>query len=348
MLRYHQLSQQERYTITFLLVRRHSHAEIARQLQRSPSTICRELARNRNTHDEGYRAEVAHSYATARRRRERRGFHLLQHQWDQVIELLQVKWSPQQISNHLRLHGQFTVSHETIYRYILQDKKRGGALFKHLRIMPKVRRKRYNSRDSRGILPGKRHISQRPAGVDTRRRIGHWEADTVVGADRHHCILTFLERKSGLAVIQKLRARSAQEVLRATRPVLRRFGPNFRTLTLDNGTEFHSYKLLERGRLLKCYFATPYHSWERGSNENLNGLIRQYLPKGLSFRALTQTDCASLAFRLNTRPRKRHGYRTPLELYRQRSRSLHFDLELTLPSLPMPQKASPDALAVSL
>jgi transposase, IS30 family len=312
---YHQLSQEERYIVTGLLVSRHSHAQIARELMRSPSTVCRELARNRNTYDDGYRAEVAHSYATARRKRERRGFHLLQLQWDQVISLLKQKWSPQQISNYLRLHGSFTVSHETIYRYILQDKKQGGELFKHLRIMPKVHRKRYNTRDSRGILPGKRHISTRPAAVETRKQLGHWEGDTVMGSDLHHCILTLVERKSGLALIRKLESRTADAVTAATRRLLARRSLKFKTITFDNGTEFHGYKALEDRFPLKCYFATPYHSWERGSVENLNVLIRQYLPKGASMCTLTQAHCDWIASQLNTRPRKRHGYRSPNQLY---------------------------------
>jgi transposase, IS30 family len=334
--RYQQLSQEERYTITFLLVRRHSHAQIARELKRCPSTVCRELARNRNRHDNEYRAEVAHSYATARRRRERRGFHLLQYQWDQVICLLKEKWSPQQISNHLRRHASFTVSHETIYRYILQDKKRGGQLYRHLRIMPKVHRKRYNTRDSRGILSGKRHISTRPAAVETRKQKGHWEADVVMGSDLHHCILTFVERKTGLAIIRKLDSRTADAVSSSALQLLAYRASQFRTITFDNGTEFHGYKALEDRFPLKCYFATPYHSWERGSVENLNGLIRQYLPKGTSMRSLTQAHCNWIASKLNARPRKRHGYRSPQEVYYGKSQSLHFKVEPW--ALPIPNR----------
>ena len=312
---YHQLSQQECYTITALLISRRSHAEIARTLDRSPSTICRELSRNRKPSDQKYRAEPAHSYATARRRRVRRGFHLSAEQWKEVIDLLKRKWSPEQVTNYLRVQGSFTVSHETIYRYVLKDKKQGGTLFTHLRIMPKVRKKRYNSRDSRGILPGKRHISTRPPEVETREHLGHWEGDTMIGSDRHHCILTLVERKSGLAIIRKMSSRTADCLTEAALPAIREHLPNFKTLTLDNGTEFHDYKTLEDHSEMLCYFATPYHSWERGSNENLNGLIRQYLPKHTCMKNVTQAQCDWIALSLNTRPRKRHGYRTPLEVY---------------------------------
>ena len=317
---YRQLSQEERYRITGLLISRRTDADIARALGRSQSTISRELARNRGNCDGAYRADLAHSYATARRRRERRGFHLTADQWEQVTTLLKEKWSPEQISNCLKMYGNFTVSHETIYRYILNDKKHGGTLFTHLRIMPKVRKKRYNTRDSRGILPGKRHISTRPPEVETRKQIGHWEGDTVIGRDLHHCILTLVERKSGLVVIRKMSSRTADSVTLAALPAIREHQANFKTLTLDNGTEFHDYKVLENYFPLKCYFATPYHSWERGSNENLNGLIRQYLPKGTCMSGVTQAHCDYIAFKLNSRPRKRHGFRTPQEVYNAHSR----------------------------
>lgn len=313
---YRQLSQQERYLITALLrTRRVSHAHIARELGRSASTICRELARNRCHSDGTYRAEVAVSYAVARRRRARRGFRHSAEQWGVVVQLLKDQWSPEQISGRLRRQGPFHISHETIYRYILVDKKHGGTLFKYLRCACKLRRKRHNSHDSRGILPGKRHISQRPASVESRLRIGHWEGDTVIGSDKRHGVLTFVERKSGLSIIKKLRSRTVDCVNAAALSAIDEHPFHFKTLTLDNGTEFHGYKELEERHRLKCYFATPYHSWERGSNENLNGLIRQYLPRGMSMKRVSQAECDHIAMKLNSRPRKRHGYRTPQEVY---------------------------------
>jgi len=245
----------------------------------------------------------------------RRGFRLASERWQIIINLLKIEWSPEQISNHLRLHASFTVSHQTIYQFIRDDMKHAGTLFTHLRIMPKVRRKRYNSHDSRGILPGKRHISQRPPEVQTRSTLGHWEADTMIGSDPHHCILTLVERKSGLAIIKKLNSRTASCVTDAILLAIQEHYENFKTITFDNGTEFHGYKIFEQRFCLKCYFATPYHSWERGSNENLNGLIRQYIPKGVSMRPVTQDYCDSIAHRLNSRPRKRHAYRSPSEVY---------------------------------
>ncbi|PLK50147.1 IS30 family transposase [Uliginosibacterium sp. TH139] len=313
--KYHQLTREERYSITGLQRVGLSQAEIARQMGRSPSTISRELRRNSTTHDGRYRAEKAHKYASARRRRARRRSWFSPAQWQTVESLLRQKWSPEQISGSLRASGAWNISHEAIYRHILRDKKAGGSLFKCMRIMPKLRRKRYNSKDSRGVLAGKRHISERSEDIEQRLQVGHWEGDTVIGQDKHHCILTLLERKTGYAVIKKLSARTTEQVTRAASLALTEQAGRFHTLTLDNGTEFHDYKTLEARFPLTCYFATPYHSWERGANENLNGLIRQYLPKGICMSTLTQKQCDWIANELNTRPRKRHQFKTPKEIY---------------------------------
>lgn len=311
--KYHQLTREERYTITGLRIAGFSQAEIARHMGRSPSTICRELQRNRTTHDGMYRAEKAQKYALARRRRARRRSWFSHAQWRQVDAWLRQRWSPEQISGHLSDIGLWRISHETIYRHILWDKKVGGTLYKSMRIMAKVCRKRYNSKDSRGVLAGKRHISTRPVEAEQRLCLGHWEGDTVIGGDRHHSILTFLERKSGYAVIKKLRSRTTEQVTRAASAAMAEHA--FHTLTLDNGTEFHDYRVLEARFPVTCYFATPYHSWERGANENLNGLIRQYLPKGVCMSTLTQAECDWIADELNSRPRKRLNFKTPKEIY---------------------------------
>jgi IS30 family transposase len=282
---------------------------------RSPSTICRELQRNRRPKTEVYAAVVAHSYATARRRRERRGTHFSDDDWKLVVSRLKLKWSPEQISNRLKREGLLSVSHESIYRYLLRDRRRKGRLYLNLRHVPKRRRKRYGLKDSRGILAGKRHISTRPDAAEKRLEFGHWEGDTVIGSDRFHCLLTLVERKTGTSIIKKLTSRTTAEVNRAMREVFKERGRDFKTITFDNGTEFHDYKALERDYPVVCYFATPYHSWERGSNENLNGLIRQYIPKGEHMGWVDQANCTFISNQLNDRPRKRHDYQTPKELY---------------------------------
>jgi IS30 family transposase len=184
-----------------------------------------------------------------------------------------------------------------------------------IRIMSKKRRKRYNSKDSRGVLSGKRPISERPAEVELRQEPGHWEGDTVIGVDKCFNILTLVERRSGFAIIKKLRARKTLEVNAAAIHAITEHRKMFRTITLDTGTEFHDYKQLESRFSIKCYFAAPYHSWKRRSNENLNGLISQYVLKGSCMKLLTHERCDEIVEDLDTRQRKRHVFKTPFEMY---------------------------------
>src|SRR5436305_8193463 len=312
---YHQLTQEERYLITAQLVCGRSPTEIACVMGRHRSTVTRELRRNATHHDGKYRAEKAHSYAVARRRRCRRKPRFSVADMAMVARLLRRKWSAVQISGVLKKRGTLHISHETIYRRIRWDKRAGGDLWRHTRIMSKFGRKRYRSVDSRGVLPGKRSIADRPAEVERRQHIGHWEGDTVMGSDMRHCVLTLVERKTGYAIIKKLRARNKNAVTQAATRAIRRHCRQFKTLTLDNGTEFHDYAILEQRFPLTVYFATPYHSWERGSNENFNGLLRQYLPKGTCMSTVTQAQCDHIADDLNHRPRKTHGFDTPAVLY---------------------------------
>ena len=190
------------------------------------------------------------------------------------------------------------------------DRRWGGSLYLHLRGARKLKRKRYGYYDSRGRLAGKRHLSERPAAVETRRQFGHWEIDTVLGSGSA-CVVTLVERKTGYLLVGKMRSRSTAELNRATFTLISRYPEAFRTITADNGTEFHGYRVLEALAGVPFYFATPHHSWERGTNENTNGLLRQYLPKGTSLASLTQNWCDVLANILNNRPRKRHAYQTP-------------------------------------
>ena len=324
---YQQLSQEERYSIIALLKTHISLSAIARILGRSPSTISRELRRNLRPVYNRYSPDIAHSYATARRKRCRRGSHFTHEQWSMILFLLKKKYSPEQICNTLKRFKIFNISHETIYQYLLYDKRKGGILYKDLRFVTKRRRKRYKSHDSRGRLAGKRPITDRSDIINNRLEIGHWEGDTVIGRDRHHCIVTLVERKTGFVIIKKITARTVDKVNAACMSAIKEHGLLFKTITFDNGTEFHGYKMLEDCFPITCYFAAPYHSWERGTNENTNGLIRQYLPKRSCMKNVTQSDCDRIAYALNTRPRKRHCYKTPEELYYGKDSSLHLMLE---------------------
>lgn len=231
---YHQLTQEERYLIAAQRMCGYSPAEIGRVLGRHRGTITRELRRNATHHDGDYRAEKAHSYAVARRRRCRRRARFSAADMAQVARLIRRKWSAEQIAGTLKKRGTLRISHETIYRRIRWDKHAGGDLWRHTRIMRKFGRKRYRSHDSRGVLPGKRSIAERPAEVDARRRLGHWEGDTVMGSDLRHCVLTLVERKTGFAIIKKLTARNTDQVTRAATRAIRRHCRSFKTLTLDN------------------------------------------------------------------------------------------------------------------
>lgn len=313
---YHQLTSEERYMISALRKQGIHFAEIARNLGRHRSTICREVRRNSARWDGRYRPSKAVERTNGRRARSRKKSQFGPHQWRQVLELLHQDWSPEQISGHLRATRALSISHETIYRHVHRDRRRGGALFKHLRFSKKKWRKLYRSCDSRGRLPGKRMISERPAAIETRAQIGHWEIDTVMGQyGTKPCIVTLVERKTGFLMIGKLSARTKDEANRRTLELINRHIDRFATITADNGTEFHGYEDIERLTNVTFYFAQPYHSWERGTNENTNGLIRQYLPKGTSMEELTQQQCNAISTKLNNRPRKRHGYQTPAQLF---------------------------------
>lgn len=311
---YSQITADERYTLGLLRRLGLRSADIARALGRHRSTIGRELARNSRL-DGSYRPAVAQANAGARRLRSRRGERFTPEEFTLVIERLVLKWSPEQIAAVFRQSGVLQISHETIYRYIWADKRRGGQLHTHLRGAPKFRRKRYGSYERRGRMAGKRPISARPASVETRRQGGHWEVDTVLGTGDRHCVLSLVERTSGYLVLGKLSARTTAAVTRRAIQLIRRERQPVRTITADNGTEFHDYARIEQATGATFYFATPHHAWERGTNENTNGLLRQYLPKGASMGRLTQRDCTRIAKALNTRPRKRHHYQTPEERY---------------------------------
>ena len=315
MRRYHQLSQQERYTICALLISRKSEAEIARQMSRNPSTIGRELARNRCHSDSAYRSEIANSYAVARRRRERRGFHHTAEQWQQVIILLKEKWSPEQISGRLKRLKKSSVSHETIYRFLLTDKANGGELYKHLRHQAKPYRKRYGKNDYRGTIPGRIDIDERPAIVDEKTRLGDWEADTVIGKGHQGVLVTLTERVSKLNLVIPIARKEAVLTKDAIIQALMPFAKWVHTITFDNGREFCRHIDIATALACDTYFAKPYHSWERGLNENHNGLLRQYFPKNQPLNNINQDDANKALAGINHRPRKKLNYKTPWEVF---------------------------------
>ena len=314
---YCQLTSGERYMLAALRKQGLNPSQIATSLGRHRSTISRELCRNSSRLDGHYRPSKAQERTNGRRSRSRRNLRFTAQDFARVDTLLCRQWSPEQGAGHLRRLGLLLISHETIYRHVWRDKKSGGLLHTHLRGARKRRRKRYGGYDSRGRLAGKRPISERPADVETRRQLGHWEIDTVIGTGSKDCIVTLVERKSGLVLIGKLKDRTCDSLNRRVIRLINGHDGVFETITSDNGTEFHDYKRIEERTKAIFYFATPHHSWERGSNENANGLIRQYLPKGMSMAVVSQQLCNAIAKKLNTRPRKRHGFLTPLACFNE-------------------------------
>lgn len=311
---YRQLSTEERYQIAVLRQEGLTTPQIAKALHRHRSTIGREVKRNATPYDGAYRPKMAVEMTNGRRSRSRRNARYRIADFRPIKALLAQRWSPSEIVGRRRLDGLPVMSHETIYRWIWSDKEAGGSLWSHLRGARKRRRKRYGRYDSRGRLAGKRLFHERPKVVERRARIGDWETDTVHGKGKP-CILTAVERQTGFVRIAPLPRATVEHTNAHLIALLSDQPHKVRTITSDNGVEFHGYKHIERHLGARFYFANPHHAWERGTNENTNGLIRQYLPKGTPLGHLTQTCCDHIAHALNHRPRRRLGFRTPHEVY---------------------------------
>ena len=267
----------------------------------------------------------AQEHANGRRSRSRR----VKHHGPEVYahieaRLREVQWSPEQIAQQMPDELGTTLSHMTIYRHVRRDQRAGGSLFKQLRQGGKRRRKRTYGVEKRGKLGGKAMIDSRPGEIELRQEVGHWEGDTVMGASGERtCLLTLVERATGLALVIRLPHRTVRAVNRAVIGAIRNSGLPFKTITWDNGTEFHGYRQIEEATGVYSYFAYPHHPWERGSNENFNGLLRQYFRKGRSLSGKRQADCDQAVAKLNTRPRKRYGFQTPADRMRKLSGVLH-------------------------
>jgi transposase, IS30 family len=314
-MKYHQITSGERYAISALRRRGLSARAIAAELGRAHTTISREIRRNRCA-DGCYRPFKASHRTRGRRSRSSRNVRITRETWGVVERYLRLDWSPEQVAGFLKAEGIVSISHESIYVHVWHDKAGGGELWHHLRQATKKRRKRYGASDSRGKVAGKRHISERPPEVESRGETGHWEIDTVMGTEHgRNSVLTLVERATGYTVMGKLERHCAADAVARCVELIARHAGRVVTITADNGTEFHSYKQIEAATGVRFYFATPHHSWERGTNENTNGLIRQYLPKRTSQAHVTQADCDRIAAKLNSRPRKRLGYKTPEECY---------------------------------
>jgi len=326
---YRHLSSVERDEIAQMYFSGISFSEIGRRLRRATSTISREVNRNRVRHGSqrhvNWRYFSSQAVLLAKQRRadsKKSVRRVLQHRQllGYVKRGLKSRWSPEQISARIQIDHPadpaMRVSHQTIYQWLRQDKRNGGKWYLYLRQGKRARRKKYGSSLRRHRIQGKTSIDVRPQVVNSRKRIGDWEGDTVEGKNHQGRLLTVVDRRSRFTCALKVKSKYSSEVVRAIKRVLRKVPENARqTLTLDNGTEFSHFKDIESSLGTRVYFAHPYSSWERGTNENTNGLLRQYFPKDTDFNKISSQQLASAVFQLNNRPRKCLNWRTPREVF---------------------------------
>lgn len=324
---YVQLTSEERYVIYHLKLFKLSLREIARRLGRHHSTISRELKRNGPDFPTWvYWHEGAHQKALQRRkqpRHHRRRNHVPL--VDYVEQSLMAERSPDVIAARLKMDYPYDIrmrlSIETVYRWVYRDAAMGGQLFSCLCRSHKKRRRQRRYGTGRGLIPGRISIDARPDLVATRQRFGDWEGDTVEGAKGSSHITTHVERKSRYLLAAKLADKTALATADAVSTAFRHIPKTLRhTLTLDNGKEFARFKEIEKNTGLAVYFADPYSAWQRGTNENTNGLLRRYFPKGCDFRNVSEEMLAVVVKKLNHRPRKCLGYRTPHEVFQEARR----------------------------
>jgi len=314
---YRQLTQEQRYQIYVLRKTGHARSEIAAVIGVHKSTVSRELKRNQGKR--GYRPQQAQSLAIARRQTGTP--RISTETWAEVERLLRQDWSPEQISGRLKKEQKICISHEWIYQYVLQNKQAGGDLYRHLRCQKK-RRKRYGKYDRRGKLPNCRSIEERPAIVNARKRLGDWEVDTLLGKDHKRALVTLTERKSRFTLLGKVPQRTAQAVQNQIQQLLLPVKDKAHTLTSDHGKEFADRQQIAEMLQLNFYFAHPYAAWERGTNENTNGLLRQYFPKKHDLQSVSDQEIEQAMLRLNFRPRKSLRFQTPAEVFFQSSVAL--------------------------
>lgn len=320
MKKYKQLTQEERYHIKLMCKQRCTIKDIATTMDRHPSTIYREL--RRNTGLKGYRHQQAHNKSIQRHRSKAKAYKLTTGIKQYINDRISIdQWSPEQISGRLVLEHHLCISTETIYRYIIADKANGGELYTHLRnSRTRCYSKRYASRNKRIGIKGRVDISKRPDIVDNRARIGDWEADTIIGKGHKGAVVTLVERKSRLFLAYPIARKCSDLATEAINKLLSPHVKQTHTITFDNGKEFADH--LDVSKKLDCdtYFAKPYSSWQRGANENSNGLLRQYLPKQMPLNKVKHDYVMESVEKMNNRPRKCLGFQTPWEVFNKLSR----------------------------
>lgn len=316
------LTKEQRYDIESYLRDEFSQNKIAELLGKSPSIISREISRNCDIRNGKYRADLAQRKTEERHKNKHKKIRFTASIQAHIDTHLGLKYSPEQIAGDAAKKGIPCVSTERIYQYIWSDKKQGGKLYKELRSKGKKYRKRGSKKDNRGQIVGKVSISERPIVVEEKTRIGDLEIDLIIGKDHKGALLTINDRANGMLKMRKIEAKESVLVEAAAIEMLQDWKGFLKTITSDNGKEFARHKNIAIALEIDYYFARPYHSWERGANENLNGLVRQYFPKGTSFEDITEQQVKDVQVALNNRPRKRFEFQSPQEIFNQQINNL--------------------------
>lgn len=314
---YKHLSLEERHYIELSMKNEKTLTSIAKDLRRSQSTIFREVQRNHGKR--GYRHKQANRIAYERHATKNKAIKLTTEITDIIDEYLYQDWSPEQISGRLKKDGIIHLHHETIYQYVLADKRSGGDLYTHLRHQNKTYRKRYgcSHKRNRNGIPNRVDIDERPDSVNAREYVGDWEGDTMIGKNHKGAFVTLDERKSKLRLAMQVKNKKARGVTDAILRLLEPVKDFVNTITFDNGKEFAFHEEVASDIGCDTYFAKPYHSWQRGQNENANGLLRQYFPKSMELINIATREVFDAVHKLNSRPRKCLGYKTPYEEFEE-------------------------------
>jgi IS30 family transposase len=310
---YKQLTIEERYQIKAYLKTGMSAKGISIELRRHLSTITREI--KRNTGKKGYRPKQADELALKRRKTALKSIKLTNEVKADVEKLIRQELSPEQACIYLEEHRQVKLHHDSIYCFVAEDKANGGELYTFMRHLHKTHRKRYGSYQKRGRIKNATSIEERPDVIENKERIGDCEGDLIIGKDHKSAIYTLVERQTLYTIIIKLTGKNARDLADRIIPILEPIKDRLHSITYDNGLEFAEHELVSKALKLETYFAHPYSSWERGINENTNGLIRQYFPKGTDFNDVSEEEIQHVMDRLNSRPRKTRGGKQPIELF---------------------------------
>lgn len=313
MKRYKQLTIEQRYQIYGLKKAGFDQTEIAAELKVDKGTISREL--KRNSGKRGWRPKQAQEKSVARRQACKSAGKFSSEDFTQVEVLIREKLSPEQVSGRMAFENTLKISHETIYTYVYADKRAGGDLWLHLRCQKRSRKRYASGQERRGMLKNRVSIDDRPEIVDLKERIGDWEGDTVIGKNHKGAMVTLADRASRYALATMLPSKHADGVTAAVTRLLRPHRRKRHTVTFDNGKEFAGHEKIAKKLEVDIYFAHPYCSWERGLNENTNGLLRQFFPKGTKFDTVTEDDLQAAVTALNHRPRKVLGFKSPYEVF---------------------------------